>query len=67
VGREDYALAHERYQLPAWAQRFVARVDHAPARWKRPATRGITAAEALMLLEGLCDTRVDRLTDWVGS
>jgi hypothetical protein len=25
-------LAHERYSLPAWAQHFVARVDHSPAR-----------------------------------
>jgi hypothetical protein len=47
-------------------QYFVARVDHAPARWKRPAAQGLTAAEALLLLEGLCDNRVDWLTDWVG-
>jgi hypothetical protein len=59
VGREDYTLAHERYLLPGWAARFVARVDHAPAHWKRPATQGITAAEALRLLEGLDDNGGD--------
>ena len=61
VGREDYTLAHERYLLPGWAARFVARVDHAPAHWKRPATQGITAAEALRLLEGLGDNEGDRI------
>jgi hypothetical protein len=29
-------------------------------------TQAITAAEALLLLEGLCDNRVDWLTNWVG-
>jgi hypothetical protein len=61
VGSDSYAQADERYPLPAWAQHCVVRVDHSPARWKRPATPGITAAEAL-LLEGLCDSRVD----WIG-
>jgi hypothetical protein len=66
VDRDSYAVADTRYPLPAWAQYFVARVDHAPARWKRPAAQGITVAEAL-LLEGLCASRLDRLTSWVGS
>ena len=67
VDRDSYALADECYPLPAWAQYFVARVDHTPARWKRPAAQGLTAAEALRLLEGLCASRLDRLTDWIGS
>jgi Homeodomain-like domain len=67
VGTDGYDVADERYPLPAWAQHFVVRVDHSPARWKRPATRGITAAEALLLLEGLCASRLDRLTAWIGS
>jgi hypothetical protein len=67
VDRESYSLAGARYPLPAWAQYFVGRVDHAPARWKRPVAHGITAAEALRLLEGLCASRLDRLTDWAGS
>jgi hypothetical protein len=29
----SYDVAHERYPLPAWAQRFAVRVDHSPARW----------------------------------
>ena len=56
---DSYTLAGARYPLPAWAQLFIARVDHSPARWKRPATQGITAAEALLLLEGLGDNRGD--------
>ena len=67
VDRDSYAVADTRYPLPTWAQYFVARVDHAPARWKRPPAQGLTAAEALRLLEGLCASRLDRLTDWVGS
>jgi hypothetical protein len=67
VESDSYSLADERYPLPPWAQLFVARVDHSSARWKRPATHGITAAEALRLLEGLCASRLDRLPDWVGS
>jgi hypothetical protein len=67
VASDSYALADARYPLPAWAQHFVVRVDYVPARWKRPATRGITAAEALLLLEGLCDSRVEWLTDRIGS
>ena len=59
VHSDSYTLAGTRYPLPAWAQLFVARVDHAPAHWKRPATGGITAAEALLLLEGLGDSRGD--------
>jgi hypothetical protein len=59
VGSDSYDVAHQRYPLPAWAQRFVARVDHAPAHWKRPATQGLTAAEALRLLEGLSEGRGD--------
>ena len=67
MASDSYALADVRYPLPPWAQLFVARVDHAPARWKRPAAQGITAAEALRLLEGLCVSRLDRLTAWGGS
>jgi hypothetical protein len=67
VARDSYAVVDARYPLPAWAQYFVARVDYAPARWKRPAAQGLTAAEALRLLEGLCASRLDRLTDAVGS
>jgi hypothetical protein len=37
-----------------------------PAYWKRPATQGLTAAEALRLLEGLCASRPDGLTNWTG-
>jgi hypothetical protein len=66
VDSDSYALADERYPLPAWAQLFIARVDHAPARWKRPAAQGLTAAEALRLLEGLCASRLDGLTNWTG-
>jgi hypothetical protein len=33
VGSDSYILAGARYPLAAWAQHFVARVDHAPARW----------------------------------
>jgi hypothetical protein len=36
-------------------------------RWKRSAAQGLTAAEALRLLEGLCASRLDGLTDWGGS
>ncbi|HKC74571.1 MAG TPA: hypothetical protein VKF37_10270 [Chloroflexota bacterium] len=64
---DSYTLAGARYPLPAWAQLFIARVDHSPARWKRPAAHGITAAEALRLLEGLCASKLDGLTDWIGS
>ena len=53
VGQEDYTLAQERYPLPAWARLFVARVDHAPARGTQPATGGISAAQALRMLDGL--------------
>jgi hypothetical protein len=67
VDCDSYSLAGARYPLPAWAQLFVARVDHAPARWQRPAAQGLTAAEALRLLEGLCASRLDRLPDWIGS
>jgi hypothetical protein len=67
VDRDSYAVDDERYPLPAWAQYFVARVDHTPASWKPPAAQGLTAAEALRLLEGLCASRLDRLTDWGGS
>jgi hypothetical protein len=67
VARDSYAVAVARYPLPAWAQHFVARVDHAPVRWKRSAAQGLTAAEALRLLEGLCASRLDQLRDWVGS
>ena len=66
VGTDGYDLADESYPLPAWAQHFVVRVDHSPTRWKRPAARGITAAEALLLLEDLCASRVDWLSDWMG-
>jgi hypothetical protein len=66
VDSDSYTLAGARYPLPAWAQLFIARVDHSPARWKRPAAHGITAAEALRLLEGLCASRLDQLRDWVG-
>jgi hypothetical protein len=56
----DVHLAgHERYPLPAWAQRFVTRVDHSPVRCGQPAARGITAAEAQLLLDCLCDSRGD--------
>ena len=64
---DSYTLAGARYPLPAWAQLFIARVDHSPARWKRPAAQGLTAAEALRLLEGLCASKLDGLTDWIGS
>jgi hypothetical protein len=67
VGSASYELAGGRYPLPAWAQYFVARVHHAPARWKRPPAQGLTAADALRLLEGLCASRLDGLTDWGGS
>jgi hypothetical protein len=67
VDSDSYTLAGARYPLPAWAQLFIARVDHSPARWKRPAAHGITAAEALRLLEGLCASKLDGLTDWIGS
>jgi hypothetical protein len=67
VASDSYSLADARYPLPAWAQHFVVRVDHSPARWKRPAAQGLTAAEALRLLEGLCASRLDRLPDWIGS
>ena len=67
VDRDSYAVADARYPLPAWAQYFVARVDHASVRWKRSAAQGLTAAEALRLLEGLCASKLDRLTDWMGS
>jgi hypothetical protein len=67
VDSDSYAVADVRYPLPTWAQYFVARVDHTPARWRRPAAQGLTAAEALRLLEGLCVSRLDRLTSWVGS
>jgi hypothetical protein len=59
VDRDSYALAHERYPLPAWAQHFVARVDYAGAYWGPPGTQAITAAEALRLLEGLSDNGGD--------
>ena len=62
-----YDLADKRYPLPAWAQHFVVRVDHSPARWGRPATRGLTTAEAMTLLEDLCDSSASWLTDWIGS
>jgi hypothetical protein len=67
VARDRYTLGRARYPLPRWARRFVMRVDHAPARWRRPATRGITAAEALLLLEDLCDSKGAWLPDWMGS
>ena len=65
VGSASYELAGERYPVPAWAQYFVARVDHAPGRWKRLAAQGLTVAEALRLLEGLCASRLDGLTGWM--
>ena len=68
MGSDSYDLADERYPLPTWAQHFVVRVDHSPARWKWPAAHGLTAAEALLLLlEGLGDRRGDGLTDGSGS
>jgi hypothetical protein len=63
VGREDYTLVHQRYVLPGWAARFVARVDRAPARGEGPATGGISASQALRLLDGLDEGR----GDWRGD
>ena len=36
---------------------------HSPAYWKRPATQGITAAEALRRLEGLGDNGATESAD----
>ena len=67
VERDRYTLGRARYPLPRWARRFVMRVDHAPAYWQRPATRGITAAEALLLLEDLCDNGGDGIARQEGQ
>jgi hypothetical protein len=63
VASDSYSLADARYPLPAWAQHFVVRVDHSPARWKRPAAQGISASQALRLLDGLDEGR----GDWRGD
>ena len=46
---------------------FAVRGEKVEPMLRAFAAHGITAAEALRLLEGLCASRLDRPTDWIGS
>src|SRR5919202_1549646 len=53
VSPDGYHMGGQSYPMPWWARRFVQGVDAIPQRLGRPAGHGVTAAEALHVLEGV--------------
>ena len=53
VSPDGYHVGGQSYPMPWWARRFVQGVDALPQRLGRPAEHGVTAAEALHVLEGV--------------